>query len=101
MVSSSASRAEKIKELAALLRTLVLMGEYQLKKADDRNFVMLLDAICGKRESWNKEQPPIKFKDAVGRKFSFPWYLCNTWKVCHTNFLYRMPTNFTLREWTR
>jgi hypothetical protein len=25
---------------------------------------------------------PIKFKDAVGRKFSFPWHLCKTWKVC-------------------
>lgn len=24
---------------------------------------------------------PIKFKDAVGRKFSFPWHLCKTWKV--------------------
>lgn len=24
---------------------------------------------------------PIKFKDAVGRKFSFPWALCKTWKV--------------------
>ncbi|TVY35726.1 hypothetical protein LSUB1_G006775 [Lachnellula subtilissima] len=22
---------------------------------------------------------PIKFKDAVGRKFSFPWNLCSTW----------------------
>ncbi|KAF2769566.1 hypothetical protein EJ03DRAFT_254556, partial [Teratosphaeria nubilosa] len=22
----------------------------------------------------------IKLKDAVGRKFSFPWHLCNTWK---------------------
>ncbi|KYG42601.1 hypothetical protein M433DRAFT_34877, partial [Acidomyces richmondensis BFW] len=22
----------------------------------------------------------IKFKDAVGRKFSFPWHLCKTWK---------------------
>ncbi|KAI9700583.1 MAG: hypothetical protein M1820_006737 [Bogoriella megaspora] len=25
-------------------------------------------------------QPPIKFKDAVGRKFSFPFHLCKTWK---------------------
>jgi hypothetical protein len=25
---------------------------------------------------------PIKFKDAVGRKFSFPWHLCKSWKVC-------------------
>ncbi|KAF2142206.1 uncharacterized protein K452DRAFT_194906, partial [Aplosporella prunicola CBS 121167] len=22
----------------------------------------------------------IKFKDAVGRKFSFPWNFCKTWK---------------------
>jgi hypothetical protein len=27
-------------------------------------------------------KPPIRFKDAVGRKFSFPWHLCKTWKVC-------------------
>jgi len=26
-------------------------------------------------------KPPIKFKDAVGRKFSFPWHICKTWKV--------------------
>jgi hypothetical protein len=26
-------------------------------------------------------EPPIRFKDAVGRKFSFPWHLCKTWKV--------------------
>lgn len=27
-----------------------------------------------------KEKPPIKFKDAVGRKFSFPFHLCSTWQ---------------------
>ncbi|KAK3115938.1 hypothetical protein LTR53_004216 [Teratosphaeriaceae sp. CCFEE 6253] len=27
---------------------------------------------------------PIKFKDAVGRKFSFPWHLCKTWKGMET-----------------
>jgi hypothetical protein len=26
-------------------------------------------------------EAPIKFKDAVGRKFSFPWQICKTWKV--------------------
>ena len=31
----------------------------------------------------NKRQKPIKFKDAVGRKFSFPFHLCSTWEVCH------------------
>lgn len=25
-------------------------------------------------------KPPIRFKDAVGRKFSFPFHLCKTWK---------------------
>jgi hypothetical protein len=27
---------------------------------------------------------PIKFKDAVGRKFSFPWHICKTWKGMET-----------------
>ena len=27
------------------------------------------------------KKAPIKFKDAVGRKFSFPFHLCNTWGV--------------------
>jgi hypothetical protein len=26
------------------------------------------------------EKAPIRFKDAVGRKFSFPWHICKTWK---------------------
>ncbi|KAL1592702.1 hypothetical protein SLS60_011118 [Paraconiothyrium brasiliense] len=25
-------------------------------------------------------KPPIKFMDAVGRRFSFPWHHCKTWK---------------------
>lgn len=28
-----------------------------------------------------EKKKPIKFKDAVGRKFSFPFHLCNTWIV--------------------
>lgn len=28
------------------------------------------------------DKEPIKFKDAVGRKFNFPWQLCATWTVC-------------------
>jgi hypothetical protein len=92
MISNPASRAEKIKELSALLRTLVLIGECQLDTAQRGDFVRLLDAICGEREVWYKDNRPIRFRDAVGRKFSFPWRLCKTWAVCYTNvFLYRMP----------
>ena len=32
-------------------------------------------------------KPSIKFKDAVGRKFTFPWRLCKTWEVCDTSML--------------
>ena len=28
-----------------------------------------------------KKKEPIKFKDAVGRNFRFPFHLCNTWMV--------------------
>ena len=34
------------------------------------------------KESQKAELAPIRFKDAVGRKFSFPFRLCATWKVC-------------------
>lgn len=30
------------------------------------------------------KKAPIRFKDAVGRKFAFPWHLCKTWKVCYS-----------------
>ena len=33
------------------------------------------------------EKPPIRFKDAVGRKFSFPFQLCETWAVSPPDFL--------------
>lgn len=28
-----------------------------------------------------KDKPPLRFKDAVGRKFNFPFHLCQTWQV--------------------
>ncbi|GAB7328383.1 hypothetical protein MBLNU13_g00365t2 [Cladosporium sp. NU13] len=28
----------------------------------------------------DQDQDPFLFKDAVGRKFAFPWYLCKSWK---------------------
>ena len=35
------------------------------------------DADAG---SDDMSKAPIRFKDAVGRKFSFPWHMCKTWK---------------------
>ncbi|XXH01223.1 hypothetical protein Hte_007577 [Hypoxylon texense] len=31
------------------------------------------------KKNQGKDQAPIRFKDAVGRKFSFPFHLCKTW----------------------
>lgn len=33
-------------------------------------------------------KPAIKFKDAVGRKFTFPFHLVSTWAVSHFSFLF-------------
>ncbi|KAL8731732.1 MAG: hypothetical protein Q9166_003179 [cf. Caloplaca sp. 2 TL-2023] len=32
-----------------------------------------------------EKKKPIRFKDAVGRKFSFPFHLCSTWDYSATN----------------
>ena len=36
------------------------------------------------------KRKPIKFKDAVGRKFSFPFELCATWEVSTIYFILRI-----------
>jgi hypothetical protein len=44
------------------------------------------DEVSAELEKKQKEleedmlKPPVKFKDAVGRNFTFPWHLCKTWK---------------------
>lgn len=51
----------------------------------DRNPALLDEVIREAKEAAEKggaEPDPIKFEDAVGRKFSFPFHLCNTWQVC-------------------
>lgn len=34
------------------------------------------------KRSVGKDKAPLRFKDAVGRKFTFPFDLCRTWQVC-------------------
>jgi hypothetical protein len=40
-----------------------------------------VEAAKNSRPGDDMLQPSIHFKDAVGRKFSFPWHICKTWKV--------------------
>lgn len=51
------------------------------------------EATAAATKPSTEKKKPIKFKDAVGRKFSFPFHLCSTWVVCF-QFLY--PTVFLL-----
>ena len=39
--------------------------------------------VAKKLELARKLNARILFEDAIGRKFSCPWQLCNTWKVTH------------------
>lgn len=31
-----------------------------------------------------EKDKPLKFKDAIGRRFNFPFDVCNTWSVCYS-----------------
>lgn len=89
--SKAAEAAKKAKE----------EHEAAVKKAKDEHDAKLAEAEKAKTEleaakkaleediAKNKPTPdsqkaPIKFKDAVGRKFSFPWHICKTWKGMET-----------------
>lgn len=61
------------------------MGEGRLSLAQYRDLLSALEILCKEpAQLTDNPRPAIKFKDAVGRKFSFPWHLCKTWKVRST-----------------
>lgn len=85
--SKAADAAKKAKE----------EHEAAVKKAKDEHDAKLAEAVKAKGDLEEAKKaleadiakntptpdslkPPIKFKDAVGRKFSFPWQICKTWK---------------------
>lgn len=60
------------------------------------------DEAASLRPGDDMTKPPIKFKDAVGRKFSFPWHLCKTWKVKLSSIQLVEDQGLTShREWNR
>ncbi|CAK7568498.1 MAG: hypothetical protein SEPTF4163_006491 [Sporothrix epigloea] len=56
-------------------------AEEQKKKAEKALREKIAEETKAKIEADSKksEKPPIKFKDAVGRKFTFPFHVCQTW----------------------
>ena len=69
--------AKAAADAAALAIEKKKMAE-EAKKVAEAAAAAAAAAAAPKKEEKKK---PIKFKDAVGRKFSFPYHLCKTWKV--------------------
>jgi chemotaxis protein histidine kinase CheA len=57
-----------------------LADAQQAKEAEEKKKKELEEEIKKNKPLPDMLKEPIKFKDAVGRKFSFPWHLCKTWK---------------------
>lgn len=57
------------------------LAEAEAAKAElEKKQKELEEAVAKNKPTPDMEAKPIKFKDAVGRKFSFPWHLCKSWK---------------------
>lgn len=106
--ADAAAKAEKEKADAAAAAE----AAEAAKKEQDRLKAMWQEEARKKAEEASKkkqEKAPIRFKDAVGRKFSFPFHLCQTWGVRYLRFSFILSTrkfdcwatdtNMTSREW--
>lgn len=61
------------------------LAEAEKAKEDlDKAKKELEDQIAKSKPDPDSSKPPIKFKDALGRTFRFPWHLCKTWKGMET-----------------
>ncbi|KAH8763065.1 hypothetical protein F5883DRAFT_423284, partial [Diaporthe sp. PMI_573] len=41
---------------------------------------LAIEKAAAEKAAAEKAKPPVKFKDAVGRKFNFPFHLVQTWQ---------------------
>ncbi|SMR54998.1 unnamed protein product [Zymoseptoria tritici ST99CH_1A5] len=57
------------------------LAEVEKAKTDSEAAKKALEEEIAKaKPTPDSQKPPIKFKDAIGRKFSFPFALCKTWQ---------------------
>nr|KMM69756.1 hypothetical protein CPAG_06070 [Coccidioides posadasii RMSCC 3488] len=79
MAAEEAAKAKKAAEEAAT----IAIAEAAAAATEAAN-MKAAEAVAAATAAANKPAPekkkPVKFKDAVGRKFSFPFHLCNTWQ---------------------
>ena len=100
----AAAEAEKAKEIKAASDSAAKKAKEQVeqehkeaaekaeKAAKEAAEKAAKEADAAKPPPAPKEKlKPIKFKDAVGRKFSFPFHLCSTWSVGHAKLNIEIP----------
>ncbi|EHK97913.1 putative TPR repeat protein oca3 [Glarea lozoyensis 74030] len=76
----AAAEAKRLKEEAAAeTEKLKKAAAEEAEKAKKEAEAALAKAIAAGKPPEPEKQKPLKFKDAVGRKFSFPFHLCATW----------------------
>jgi hypothetical protein len=59
----------------------------QIPEEEIRDLIKLLTAKLKSASADDESKAPLHFTDALGRKFSFPWKLCNTWQVCSIPYI--------------
>ena len=79
------AEATKKAMAAAELAKTEAKAEAELAKAEAEAAKAEVEAtkakVAANAKPKEEKKKPIKFKDAVGRKFSFPFHLCATWQV--------------------
>ena len=81
--ATAAEEAEKRKAEAeeAAAKAKQELDEAAAKAKEDMDAAVAAAAAAATPAAPEEKRKPIKFKDAVGRKFSFPFHLCATWVV--------------------
>lgn len=73
LLGENSAKKDKDKEEAARKKRHEL-----IRKSTEES---MAEAAGAAKEAAGNDKEPIKFKDAVGRKFSFPWSVCANWTV--------------------
>lgn len=78
----SKAGSEPFKEIVLFSRFEKLLKEQQQKGIQDSGLLLDLERILMRMEHGTPAMP-LKFKDAVGRKYAFPFHLARTWPVSY------------------
>ena len=93
--AAAAAKEEVKKEHEAAAKDKAAKAEAEAKRAEEIATASAAAAAAAKEEvektaaakpapTTKEKDKPIKFKDAIGRRFNFPFDVCNTWSVGHS-----------------